>query len=259
MRLLLLDAADAVGGRRNDLVPPRSAIESIGGLNFVEIGRELAQTAITFGRISPSSRVLDVGCGYGRVAVPLLDHLVDGRYDGFDISKGAIRWCQDHITARNARFRFLHADVRNRHYNARGHIEAEQFSFPYADNSMDHVFAASLFTHLMPGATRRYVEESARVLSTGGRFVASFFLLNAESRAAALARRGEPKFEVIDGDVAYQHASDPEAAVAISESSVQGVLNEAGLDIEGVQYGTWCERPNGTGYQDFVVAVKSRT
>lgn len=256
IRWLVLDIADALRGRRSDLVPPRSAVESIGGLDFVAIGRQLATTAVTLGRISPSSRVLDAGCGYGRVAVPLLDHITEGRYDGFDISRRAIRWCGRHITSRNEDFRFVHADVRNRHYNRGGRVEAEHFSFPYPDESMDVVFAASLFTHLTAGATRRYLHEAVRVLAPGGRLVASFFLLNDESLPAVMARRGEPKFEVVHDDVAYQHAADPEAAVAISEWLVRTVLSEAGAGVESIEYGSWCERAGASGYQDFVVAVK---
>ena len=39
------------------------------------------------------------------------------------------------------------------------------------------VFAASVFTHLVPETTARYIREAARVLKPGGRAVFSFFIL----------------------------------------------------------------------------------
>jgi hypothetical protein len=43
LRLMMLDAADALLGRRKDLVPPRTAIQSIGGSDFEAIGRHLTE------------------------------------------------------------------------------------------------------------------------------------------------------------------------------------------------------------------------
>ena len=45
--------------------------------------------------------VLDVGCGIGRMAIPLARYLnTDGKYEGFDIIPENIAWCQRAITPR---------------------------------------------------------------------------------------------------------------------------------------------------------------
>ena len=41
--------------------------------------------------LKPEHRVLDIGCGVGRVALPLTRYLTSGTYDGFDIVKRWIR------------------------------------------------------------------------------------------------------------------------------------------------------------------------
>jgi SAM-dependent methyltransferase len=200
--------------------------------------------------------IIDAGCGYGRLAVPLASHLDDGgRYRGFDVSRRAIAWCNRWIVPRHPHCEFLRVDIHNDHYNPRGAVAAERFTFPYPDSYADVVFASSLFTHLRPATMRRYIHEASRVLRPGGRFVASFFLLNDESRAAVAEKRGEPKLIHLDDDVAVQDPTDPEAAIAFSESLVRQCLHDAGFEAPQLHYGSWCERSQTLSYQDFVVAV----
>lgn len=56
--------------------------------------------------------MLDVGCGSGRMALPLTGYLnSEGRYAGFDISQKAIAWCQEHITSAHPNFQFEVSDI----------------------------------------------------------------------------------------------------------------------------------------------------
>lgn len=255
LRLMMLDAADALLGRRKDLVPPRTAIQSIGGSDFEAIGRHLTEVAVGIGGLQPEQRIVDIGCGCGRLAVPLTRYLSRGEYSGFDIDRPAIRWCQKHIERRFPNFHFTHADVRNGHYNASGAIEPERFGFPYASSSVDLVFAASVFTHLTREAVRHYLHETHRVMKPGGQCVASFFLIDTESLAKIQAGRTEPRFRIVDGDTAVQLTDDPEAAIAFSETSVRAMFEEADLDVTAVHTGGWRERA-GVTYQDLVVATR---
>ncbi|HEX8252184.1 MAG TPA: class I SAM-dependent methyltransferase, partial [Thermoanaerobaculia bacterium] len=220
VRLRLADIAHALRGRSAELLPPPTAVDEIGGHDFAAIGRHLADIAIDLGALAPDGTIVDIGCGYGRLAVPLAKHLQRGRYRGFDVSRGAIAWCNRWIVPRHPHCEFVRVDVRNGHYNSRGAIAAEEFVFPYEARSADVVFASSLFTHVQEGALRQYITEAARILRPGGRLVASFFLLDDVSRKAVAERRGEPKFVVLDENVAVQDPSDPEAAIAYSETLV---------------------------------------
>ncbi len=178
--------------------------------------------ALDAGELAPGGRVLDIGCGPGRLAARLTHQLDGGSYEGFDIVPRSIGWCQRKISARHPSFRFQLADIRNAQYNPTGSQEARAYSFPYPDREFDLALAASVFTHMRPGEIERYVCEAARVLKPGGRLLASFFMLNedAELRLADSRRRvlGE---EQRDGGVPYRSGDPaiPEHMIASSSGT----------------------------------------
>ena len=79
-KYLLEDAIDFVRGR-----PPRDLGTSIGGASE-QVGVEFFSYIRDYGALEPDHRVLDVGCGVGRLAIPLTKYLSrSGSYNGFDI------------------------------------------------------------------------------------------------------------------------------------------------------------------------------
>jgi SAM-dependent methyltransferase len=251
--------ADPRGQEKNrigDLAPPEALANAVGG-TFRETGREFLRYFVEIGGLQPHHRVLDVGCGVGRMAVPLMEYLdANGRYEGFDVMPNLIRWCQEEITPRDSRFRFRHVDLHNPTYNPGGGTAAADHRFPYADASFDFVILTSVFTHMRPEGVRRYLAEIARVLAPAGRCFATFFLLNAES--LALIRAGlSPYFRFAHLHDGFR-ANDrdlPENAVAYDEEQVRGWYGECGLAWVGSPaYGHWCTRLNGLSLQDIVVA-----
>ena len=100
--------------RTGSLTPPRGLV-AIGPGDAEAIGREFLDYFIRLAELKPDHRVLDVGCGVGRIAAPLADYLSPGgSYEGFDIVSGGIEWCQTNITPRFPNFRFQVADIYNR-------------------------------------------------------------------------------------------------------------------------------------------------
>lgn len=56
------------------------------GRNVQRDGEQFLQYFIELGGLKPSDRVLDVGCGIGRLAIPLTQYLdARGGYAGLDI------------------------------------------------------------------------------------------------------------------------------------------------------------------------------
>jgi SAM-dependent methyltransferase len=190
--------------------------------------------------LRPEHRVLDIGCGIGNLALGLADYL-QGTYDGFDIHREAVDWCDRTITARYPTFRFHHADLSSRAYNAEGTLAASAFSFPLPSASFDVVFLGSVFTHLLPDAVEQYVREIGRLLAPGGICVASYFLLNDQTRPGVDAGHSFMPFKVDhpSGSCRLHDAAKPESAVALEEAFVVAAHEQAGLQIRHVRRGNW--------------------
>ena len=247
LKLRALDLKDRVSGRSDRLVPPRR-LDYAGHSDFVETGDEFLALFTTHGELKPDERVLDVGCGIGRMARPLTRFLDGGSYAGFDVNREAIGWCRRRY-ARFENFQFQVADLYNRRYNPHGSHAATDYRFPYDDESFDFVIATSVLTHLLESEAEHYLAEMTRVLRPGGRALVTFFLLNDESRR--LIRDGRSSLEFLDPDdhVSVLDADLPEEAVAYDE----GWVRER-LAIEDPLYGSWCGRDDFTSFQDVVVA-----
>jgi SAM-dependent methyltransferase len=194
------------------------------------------------------------------MAIPLTQYLnAGGRYEGFDVAERAIAHCRNQITPRYPNFHFTHADLANGFYNPAGGSSAAGYSFPYPDASFDLAFATSVFTHLLPEPSERYMMETTRVLRPGGRFMATFFLMDGEARRHMEAGESSLSFLHPHGFGCWVGVLDkPEAVVSYSEPFVRDLYARAGLRInEPIGWGNWSGRSvTGTGYQDQIVAVK---
>jgi SAM-dependent methyltransferase len=203
--------------------------------------------------------VLDVGCGLGRIAMPLTGYLRDGgRYEGFDVDAQAVAWCEENIGAAYPHFRFRAVGVRSGRYSPQGAVAADGFEFPYGSREFDVVFLASVFTHLLPTAVARYLCEIARVLKPGGRCLASYFLLNPHSERAISDGRVKPLLRFPEAAEGCRILSRqlPESAVAHDEKRVRELYARAGLTIvEPIRYGNWTGHASPAG-QDIVLAAR---
>lgn len=246
--------------RRNSLIPPKSMI-FVGDGDFEKIGQEFKGYFIELANIQPNDRVLDVGCGIGRMAVPLTDYLShEGEYWGFDIVKKGIEWSQRRISSKFEKFHFQHIDVYNKNYNPTGKIQAKDFQFPFKDNDFDFVFLTSVFTHMLPLDLENYLSEISRVLKQGGRCLITFFLLNEESENLIRSGRSTLDFKYKFERCLTIDCNNPESAIAYNEDFVKGLFGNYNLKIiEPIHYGSWCKRDTFLSYQDILVATKKHS
>ncbi len=102
------------------------------------------------------ARVLDFGCGSGRVLRHFLDEARSGDFWGAEIDVRSIQWNTQHL---DPPMRFV--------------VNGEIPPLPFADASFDLVYAMSVFTHI----TEHWADwllELHRILDRGGLLVATF-------------------------------------------------------------------------------------
>jgi demethylmenaquinone methyltransferase/2-methoxy-6-polyprenyl-1,4-benzoquinol methylase/phosphoethanolamine N-methyltransferase len=133
------------------------------GTTLLSFGRAsaLRRRTVELAAIAPGERVLDVGCGPGRLAI-LAAALAGpaGEVCGIDPAPEMIELARRKAARAGARVRF---EV--------GVIEA----LPYPDERFDVVLSSLMLHHLPDGLKRRGLAEVRRVLGPAGRFVAVDF------------------------------------------------------------------------------------
>jgi|HubBroStandDraft_5_1064220.scaffolds.fasta_scaffold08296_4 SAM-dependent methyltransferase len=257
--LATLDGLDTVLGRRDPLVPPRY-LNYAGFAGYRDAGLEYLGHFKSLCGLQPNHRVLDIGCGIGRMAVGLTGYLSkQGSYEGLDIVPSGIRWCQNNITPRYPQFHFQVADIYNKQYNPTGRYQAADYRFPFPDGEFDLIYLSSVYTHLLPRDLDHYVAEVARMLKPGGKNLATYFLLDDVSSREMKAGKSAINFEFPMDGFWTNDPVTPETGVAYAASSVAPVLQRHSLIHDGTHLGMWSGRTDKTlSYQDIVIATKPR-
>jgi SAM-dependent methyltransferase len=148
----------------------------VGG-SFEAVGRGEVELLRYLG-LADGQMVMDVGCGSGRLAIPLAKAFAV-TYHGSDIVPEFL----DHARRQApASYRFTLVDG---------------LTIPERDDSADIVTFFSVATHLMHHETYLYLEEARRVAKPGGRIVVSFLDFDVEAHwqpfadLVAATRRGD--------------------------------------------------------------------
>lgn len=258
----LPDTLEVLSGKRDRLTPP-SWMNFVGNGDFKIIGNEFFKYFVELGGLKPHEKVLEVGCGIGRMAVPLMGYLKKekgGSYEGFDIVAHGIDWCQKKITCTAPHFHFQLADIYNCGYNPTGKYPAEEYRFPYKNESFDFVFLTSVFTHILPSGMENYFSEISRVLKQGGRCFITFLLLTRESLELIEINESTIDFKYETNGYRVKNRDIHEEAVAYDENYIRWLYGKNNLQIAPpIHYGWWSgrEKKHSVGYQDFILAVKN--
>jgi SAM-dependent methyltransferase len=239
---------------------------------FFYVGLEWLEFLIRYGRLSPWGKVLDVGCGSGRMAVPLSYYTSrDGEYYGFDVNKESIDYCKREID--HPVFHFEQIDLSHYLYNPQGTIPSDTFDFPFPHDFFDVTFAASVFTHLDVPTASNYLRQICRTLRPGGRAILSFHAIpaNAICGEGGITRLlgvglGEWSYRFLNrGNGYYTHCnedgmpknhylSDPIGdPVAYETSTFVRLCAVANLKVIEVLPGAWWGEPYRFGWQDMAI------
>ena len=246
--------------RKNSQELNPSGILFIGGGNFKEVGEEFLNYFQNLCDIKSSDKILDIGCGSGRMAIPLTKFLdSSGVYDGFDIFSSGIAWCQKNINPKHSNFHFLLADIYNKEYNPNGKINSSQYKFPYESNYFDFIFATSVFTHMLPEDVDNYFSEIKRVMKKNGKCLLTFLLLNTDSLESIHEKKSKIIFEQIEEKFFLMYKDIPEHSIAYEENFVRSLYEKYGMTIkEPIQYGSWSGRDDFLSFQDLIISINSK-
>jgi ubiquinone/menaquinone biosynthesis C-methylase UbiE len=138
---------------------PEIAMKKAIGGEFDAMGLMEKDLLIQHG-LKPNDYLIDVGCGSGRLSMPLSSYLKTGSYLGTDIVQDLLDFAQEKVNKSNFKF-----------------VLTNGFTIPKEENTVDIVSFFSVFTHLLHEQTYNYLIDAKRVLKSGGKIIFSFLEL----------------------------------------------------------------------------------
>ena len=204
------------------------------------MGREFLGYFRTLGGSEPDQRVLDIGCGPGRMAIPLTRFLTEkGRYDGVDTWTEAVDWCAKNITPRFGNFNF--SSTRRPWPRRKAEISRSKTGHSTLRSSVRYPSLARL-------RFAQYVNEAGRLLRPGGTYLGTSYI-------GPLSPGTEPP-EAPDSEAGVKPWSTTQDVI-FSQAQIEepSRLERPGArrDLPG-QLG---RRPGALSYQDVIVAKKA--
>jgi ubiquinone/menaquinone biosynthesis C-methylase UbiE len=183
--------------------------------------------------LSSAHRVLDFGCGCGRISRWFLRDDGLAEFHGVDVDADAVGWCKRHLP--------------------RGHFLATAPTppLPYPDDYFDVVYCLSVFTHLNETMQDSWLAELNRVLKPGG-----VLLITIHGKAAALRldREGQEMLRIHG----FVHRRSQKLRGLVPDwyqttcHSRDYIVNRLSTWFEDIRY-----RVVPDGLQDFVAAKKA--
>lgn len=157
MRLLGVTCVYFISGDRR-LPPPKLRYQVHRALDegsYLAVGqlvaKQFADLLESLGVVSESRRLLDFGCGPGRVLVPLGQRLPQLKYYGCDTNDAAVLWAQKNACQIGS-FSVIQPGNKT----------------PYCTNYFDLIICTSVFTHLDEEMQDFLLAELFRILKPGG-------------------------------------------------------------------------------------------
>lgn len=190
---------------------------------YINSGRANARMLGRVAGLEPTARVLDVGCGPGRLLTGLLAEFGSiGAYLGIDVNRPVIDWAAENLADRDKGVDFRHIDVPNERYNQKG--SASSARLPIDDERFDTIVLLSVFSHMWLQDIEAYCREFTRVLAPGGRV----FL-------TAFTEFGVPAEEENPKDY-HREWSGPLHCVRLNRQRFEEIVYSSGLVVHKFDY-----------------------
>jgi len=202
--------------------------------------------------MQPDARVLDYGCGLGRLTIPLRTYLgAQGSYAGVDIDAAAIDYLAGLHTQPN--FEFHHVDIFSKMYNRKGHKMGKSLKRLDLGGAFDIAFLFSVFTHILPKDVPPLLKFLKSQLKPDGQILATFFVLNEASIRGIDEGTSHRPFPFQIKGARIDNDEIPEGAVAYFEEDVRRHAADIGLTVRMSQ-GKWSGQvPDAWHWQDSLI------
>ncbi len=193
---------------------------------FVQSARQETQRLIDHFGFTEKDALLDIGCGFGRLPIGLLDVFGTSQYTGIDINPVAIKWCRKYIGKTDSTFQFIQLDIQNDRYNPNGQPLDKTFRFEFADSQFKVAYLYSVFSHMVTEDIQIYLKELSRVLDNDGHL---FF--------TAFAEENVPEMEINPSDYGILPWSAALHCVRYNHDFLESMIDSAGFHIDQFEHG----------------------
>ncbi len=181
-----------------------------------------------------NDNILDIGCGYGRLPIGLLQVFDSINYLGIDVYKPSIRWCSKYISDNSGKMEFIHLDIKNERYNNVGEKISNNFKFPLQDRTQDLIYLYSVFSHMALDDMRQYFKEFKRIIKTDGKI---FF--------TAFVEKNVSDYKINPKNYIFEKFSGPLHVVRYDYNFIKNELKMAGFTIEKIFQSTEADKQSG--------------
>lgn len=255
LTLLPIDILESVTGKRPHGIPPRRKLPCKRH-EYLDRGQKIFTYFREYTDLQPANSVLDVNPRNGELAFQLSRYLDEhGSYHGFDYDLKRVDFCKRYIKRLHPNFSFGSRSTFIRYGST---TEGKDKSFnpiPVTVKYYDMVFLSSALALMMPAEAELLLEDISRVMKPGGRCMMQLYIVNCESENLMITRPTTLNFPVNKGLYRLQSKTG-NSLVAFDEEWLLGKLENAGLKMESIKYGSWCGRKHFLDYKDTLICSK---
>ena len=236
----------------------------VGGSDPEAVGEACKGILDRYLPINTNSRLLDFGCGVGRVLLSVLKHQPEvSRIAGFDIMPQVISFCDAYIASTFPQTTFELIQGSNDHYDQ--FIAAAGASAPKSHTLLQSqygsaftgAYAFSVFTHVEVVDFRSLLLLLSNLLEPGGMLLFTAFLLTPFSRHSI--EHGTTRFPLSQsaieahGNILIGNPADRLGFIAFDLALVEQMVFEAGLIVTHIEHGSWVDGQFSASLQDVIV------
>jgi cyclopropane fatty-acyl-phospholipid synthase-like methyltransferase len=248
---------------QTEILEGRPLASWVGGGDALAVALSILPKLVEHATLGAGQTVLDIGCGCGRIAAGLTQHLGPaGRYVGVDLVPSLVNFCIDRICPLHPGFQFITLAVPDSRAprdisQSRAKVITD-LGEAYRPGDVDLCLATSLFTHVGPATFRSYLAHIGKALKPDGRAYITAFLIDPTTREVIECLKPNLTFRHVYEEEGF-YLEDPAMvwhAVGVSFEMLRRIAADADLYVERVLFGRWPGRPSGADYQDIVVLRK---